>query len=56
MKKSEKFMKVFSECGSDWQLTSEISDILRVYVCALYGSTNDSVGVTRYNMFIKKQT
>ena len=56
MKKSEKFMKIFSEPGRDWQLTSEISDILEEYVCALYGSTNDSADVTRYNMFMKKQT
>ena len=33
MKKSEKFMKVFSELGRDWQLTSETSDILEEYVC-----------------------
>ena len=36
MKKSEKFMKVFSELGRDWQLTIEISDILEEYVCMHY--------------------
>ena len=54
MRKSEKFMKVFSELGRDWQSTCEMSDILEEYVCVLYGSTIDSVDVT--NMFMKKQT
>lgn len=49
-------MKVFIELGRDWQLTSKISDVLGKYVCTLYGSTIDSVDVTRYNMFTKKQT
>ena len=56
MKKSEKFMKVLSELGRDWQLASEISDLLEEYVCALYGSSIDSVEVTIYNMLMKKQT
>ena len=54
MKKSEKFMKVYSELGRDQQLTGKISDILEEYVCTLYGSTNDFVCVTRYDMFMKK--
>ena len=49
-------MKVFIELERDWQLTSEISDVLGKYVCRLYGSTNDSVDVTRYDMFTKKET
>lgn len=55
MKKSEKFMKVYSELGRDQQLTGKISDILVEYVCTLNGSTNDFVRVTRYDMFMKKQ-
>ena len=55
MKSNESFLRVFTELGTDWDMTEQQVNAIEQYVCGLYKSKKKSGNDVRYDLFEKKQ-
>ena len=54
LENNPKFLKVFQDLGTSWELTDETFELLEEYVCKLYGCREDNVDQVCFQLFQKK--
>ena len=55
MLKENNFVEMFQQLGEQWELDDVLKTNLERYVCYMYGSKKESVNVTRFELFERKQ-